>query len=84
MLTLFSRDESSCPVAFTWWWQSHFSDSLSLLLLQSLEEENAQQLAMMMTMVNRVEKLEQQLYTMQEERDRQQKSRWGMFSLQTR
>ena len=60
------------------------SNNLLLLLLQSLEEENAQQLALMITMVDRVEKLEQQLYAMQEERDRQRNSRWGMFSLQAR
>ena len=60
------------------------SYNLLLLLLQSLAEENAQQLALMMTMVDRVEKLEQQLYAMQEERDQQRNSRWGMFSLQAR
>lgn len=49
-----------------------------------LEEENAQQLSMVMAMVDRLEKLEQQLYAMQEERDRQRNSRLGMFSLQTR
>ena len=59
-------------------------ESQAPIVLQSLQEENAQQLAMMMTMLARLEKLEEQLYAMQEERDRQQNSRWGMFSLQAR
>ncbi|KAL3141945.1 hypothetical protein ABBQ32_004595 [Trebouxia sp. C0010 RCD-2024] len=49
-----------------------------------LEEENRQQLAMMMSVVARVEKLEQLVYAMQEQQERQRNSRWGMFSLQAR
>ena len=52
--------------------------------MQLLEDENAQQTAMLMTMVDRVDKLEQDLHDMQEERERQRNSRWGMFSLQAR
>ena len=54
------------------------------IVLQLLEDENAQQLSMVMAVVDRLEKLEQQLYAMQEQQDRQRRSRWGMFSLQTR
>lgn len=49
-----------------------------------LEDENAQQLAMVMAMVTRVEKLEQDLYAMRGEHDKQRNSRWGIFSLQGR
>lgn len=49
-----------------------------------LEEVNAQQTAMLMTMVDRVEKLEQILHTIEQERERQRRSSWGIFSLQTR
>lgn len=49
-----------------------------------LEDENAQQLAMVMAMVTRVEKLEQDLYAMRGEHDKQRNSRWGVFSLQGR
>lgn len=54
------------------------------IALQVLEEENKQQLAMIMSVVSRVEILEQQVYAIQEERERQRNSRWGMFSLQAR
>lgn len=54
------------------------------LVLQLLEDENAQQLAMVMAMVTRVEKLEQDLYAMRGEHDKQRNSRWGVFSLQGR
>ena len=53
-------------------------------MLQCLEEVNAQQTAMLMTMVDRVEKLEQILHTVEQERERQRRSSWGIFSLQTR
>jgi len=52
------------------------------VVLQLLEDENAQHLAMFMAMVDRVDKLEQELHEMQEERGRQKNSRRGMFSLQ--
>ncbi|DBA76379.1 hypothetical protein WJX77_005390 [Trebouxia sp. C0004] len=49
-----------------------------------LEEENAQQSTMILAMIDRVDKLEQDLHELQEERERQRNSRWGMFSLQGR
>lgn len=55
-----------------------------LVLMQLLEDENAQQTAMVMAMVDRVDKLEQDLHDMQEEHEKQRNSRWGMFSLQAR
>ncbi len=54
------------------------------MFLQLLEEENAQQSAMILGMIDRVDKLEQDLHELQEERERQRNSRWGMFSLQGR
>lgn len=47
-----------------------------------LEKENAQQSTMIFTLVDRVEKLERDLHELQEERERQRNSRWGVFSLQ--
>jgi len=54
------------------------------VFLQLLEEENAQQSTMILAMVDRVDKLERDLHELQEERERQRNSRWGMFSLQGR
>lgn len=59
-------------------------DSNPIVFLQMLEEENAQQSAMILGMIDRVDKLEQDLHELQEERERQRNSRWGMFSLQGR
>ena len=39
---------------------------------------------MMMSVVARLEKLEQLVYAMQEEQERGRHSRWGVFSLQAR
>ncbi len=55
-----------------------------IAFLQLLKEENAQQSAMILGMIDRVDKLEQDLHELQEERERQRNSRWGMFSLQGR
>lgn len=49
-----------------------------------LEKENAQQSTMIFTLVDRVDKLERDLHELQEERERQRNSRWGVFSLQGR
>lgn len=54
------------------------------MILQLLEEENAQQSTMILAMIDRVDKLERDLHELQEERERQRNSRWGMFSLQGR
>ena len=54
------------------------------MFLQLLEKENAQQSTMIFTLVDRVDKLERDLHELQEERERQRNSRWGVFSLQGR
>lgn len=59
-------------------------ESDPIVILQLLEEENAQQLTMILSMIDRVDKLERDLHELQEERERQRNSRWGMFSLQGR
>jgi len=76
------------------WWSNQPKGPLQLILfdcesdpiviLQLLEEENAQQLTMILSMIDRVDKLERDLHELQEERERQRNSRWGMFSLQGR
>jgi len=59
-------------------------ESDPIVILQLLEEENAQQSTMILAMIDRVDKLERDLHELQEERERQRNSRWGMFSLQGR
>lgn len=51
------------------------------MCLQKLEADNAEQLQIVMAMVNRVERLEETLRAVQEQQAHLQESRWGIFSV---
>lgn len=60
--------------------QSH-PYKMAVILVQKLEAENAEQLQIVMAVVNRIERLEESLRALQEQQAQQQQSKWGVFSL---